>query len=81
MNPWLQRTWAPDGQSTRLVTSQYELLCREAEALCLRVELRIVDCAFVELGVSDGRCVDLYGLRDLPRASRVLREYLARETA
>ena len=47
----------------------------------LRVELLLRSGCLVELGLSNGYCVDLYGINDLDRASRVLQGYLRRERA
>lgn len=80
MNRWGERVWEPNG-SYSLEGEQYELLCEQAKALGLRVELRMLTGRLVELGLSNGYSTDLYGIDDLQRASRVLRSYLAREVS
>lgn len=78
MNPWEQRVWEPSGISSH-IDEQYELLCRKARSLGLRVELRMLAGRLVELGLSNGYCEDLHGLGDLDRAARVLQGYLRTE--
>jgi hypothetical protein len=87
---WERQTWnARNGQRQTIstpVAKEYDLLCDEAKTLRLHVELRMFAGTLDELCLSWPERPPMVGVHlvdgvsDLARASRVLREYLARGT-